>query len=212
MNPLALSLFDLISASPEKQTYERTQLRLMAVVALLASVVLAALWGLAAGSGQHLSVGNALHVPTLVVVSGAASLPITMLAGKLLGGERVRTTTLLVSYAAAVFTGTLVLALLAPIVALYQHSSVSAGPYVAYASAILAFVTGTTIFLRVARKIGGTGARPLAASMLLLAVTQIATLSQLASVMPPVFGERTTFGHGIDGLSSAPTAPTTVTP
>lgn len=185
----------------------RTEKLMLATTGLLGAVGLAAIWGVAANSSAPHALSNALKVPMLVVVSGAASLPITALAWKLTAGRNAKVTSLLVAYSAAVFAGTLVLALLAPIVALYQHSSTFAGPWVAIGSAVAGFVAAACVFVRVLRKLGtgGGAGRNLAVGLLL--VIQLLTLSQLASVLPPVFGQRTAFGRGIDGLKSSESSP-----
>ena len=185
----------------------RTEKLMLATTGMLGAVGLAAIWGVAANSSAPHALLNVLKVPMLVVVSGAASLPITALAWKLTAGRNAKVTSLLVAYSAAVFSGTLVLALLAPIVALYQHSSSFAGPWVAIASAVVGFVAAACVFVRVLRKLGtadGAG-RNLAVGLLL--IIQLLTLSQLASVLPPVFGQRTAFGRGIDGLKSSESSP-----
>jgi Kef-type K+ transport system membrane component KefB len=200
------ALFDLVSPAPSASVPDgRSKRLLLAVSALLSSVVLAGLWGLAANAGVPAALGNALKVPMLLAVSGVASLPITVLVWKLTAGSRGRATDLVLAYAAAVFGGTMVLALLAPIVALYQHSSAWAGPWIAMASAAAGFGVACALFVRVLRKVGAAAAplhRGVLLPVALLAVTQLATLAQLASVTTPVFGQRTMFGRGIDGLSA----------
>lgn len=57
--------------------------------------------------------------------------------------------------------------------------------------------------MRVLRKLGGRDGVSQNVAIGLLLVIQLATMAQLASVLPPVFGQRTAFGRGIDGLSSA---------
>lgn len=201
----AAALFDLVSPTPSAPLPEgRARRLLLAVSALLASVALAGLWGLAANAGLPEALANGLKVPMLLAVSGVASLPITLLAWKLVGGARGRATDLVLAYGAAVFGGTMVLALLAPIVALYQHSSAWAGPWIALGSAACGFVVACALFVRALRRlIGDAPLRGVLFPVALLAVTQLATLGQLAAVTTPVFGQRTAFGRGIDALAPA---------
>ena len=203
-----LSLLELASPGPSLDdtggavTPTRAEQLVLACTGLLGAVGLAAIWGVAANSSAPHAVLNALKVPMLVVVSGAASLPITALVWKLTAGRAAKTTSLLVAYSAAAFAGTLVLALLSPVVALYQHSSAFAGPWVALGSAVVGFVGAACVFVRVLRKLGSREGFGQNLAVGLLLVIQLATLSQLASVLPPVFGQRTAFGRGVDGLRS----------
>jgi hypothetical protein len=173
----------------------------LSTTAALSSLVLSALWGLAAGGLQASNaLGNIVLVPMLLLVSGLASLPAVALLWKLTGRESARAFDLVVSYGVALFGGTLVLAVLAPIVALYQHSSAWAGPYVAIASCLVALVMGAALLVRVLGRFTG-GALPLHKRLMPvvgLLVLQGAALAQLSSIVPPLYGERTAFGHGID--------------
>lgn len=198
MKPFS-SLISLVS--PESEPVPTpTEQTLLSCAGLLGAVLLAAVWGLGANASAPHALANALKVPMLVVVSGAASLPVTALAWKLLVGHRARPRSLFLAYASAVFTGTLVLALLAPIVALYQHSSVVAGPWIAIVSAVLGFVAGACVFVRVLKKLGSPDGAGQRIAIVMLLVIKLATLAQLASVLPPIFGQRTLFGRGVDGL------------
>ncbi len=190
------------NATSAPPTPTRAEQLALACTGLLGAVGLAAIWGVAANASAPHAVLNALKVPMLVIVSGAASLPITALVWKLTAGRAAKTTSLLVAYSAAAFAGTLVLALLSPIVALYQHSSAFAGPWVALGSAVVGFVGAACVFVRVLRKLGSREGMGQNLAVGLLLVIQLATLSQLASVLPPVFGQRTAFGRGVDGLRS----------
>ena len=172
----------------------------VAGIAFACALACAAVWGLAAGSGSGtFAVRNLASVPMLVVVSTLASLPLGMLALRLTTAEG-RPSDLLVAHSGATFAGALTMLLLAPLVALYQFSSVWAGPVVAVLTVILAFACGTFVFVRMLRKLGAVGPA-LVVPVLLLAVVQIASLAQLSALAPPVFPTRTTFGHGVDGIA-----------
>jgi hypothetical protein len=174
---------------------------------LLAAILLSAVWGLAATStSMTASLGNVVKVPTLLVGSGLAALPLVCVLWKLVGPTETRLSGMMLAYATSLFGGTLVLAVMAPIVAIYQHSSVWAGPRIALVSAVLAVIAFGFLFWRTLRRVAGPGARmsKLALPAAALIVVQGLALSQLASATTPVFGERTTFGHGIDSLRGAP--------
>lgn len=196
------SLVDFVSPRPKNDapasTVERTW---VAATAVLASVGLSGLWGVASNAAGASAALNVVKVPVLLVVSALASLPAVLLLWKLIGTRGARVTDLLVAYAVALFGGTAVLAALAPIVLLYQHSSAHFGPAVAQASALGAFAMGVLLFVRVlARLVPGADSRKvLIAPVVLQIVLQLAALSQLASSTSPIFANRTALGRGVDG-------------
>ncbi len=196
-------LLDFVSPGPnDGAPLGRAQRTLISVQAVLASLLFAGAWGIAAGShAHHFALGNAVTVPLLLLVSSVAALPPGLLVFRLTAREG-RVSDLLVSHAMACFTGTLVLALLAPIVALYQHSSSWAGPAIALASAFVGLGVACAILLRILGKLVKPGTRrSLVVPVVLLVVLQIAALMQLASVAPAVFPTRTVFGRGVDSVS-----------
>jgi hypothetical protein len=205
MHPLIL-LFDVVS--PKRRAdggLTTTERMLVAVVALLASLALAALWGIAAGTqGGHWAFGNAVTVPVLIVVSSLAALPLGLVAWKLTTPDG-RALDLVVGHAAGAFAATLVLALLAPLIALYQHSSAWAGPVVAMGSVAVALVVGLAIFVRVIGKLvpDSTARRAFIAPAALVLVAQLAALAQLCALTSPILPRRTAFGRGIDGVGGA---------
>ncbi len=170
------------------------------IVALLASLVFAAAWGAAAGSRSALlATANLYKVPMVVLLSCVFAAPAGLLAWRLCGAA-IRGTDLALGFAGSVFGGTLVLAVLAPLVALYYHSSAWAGPMLGVGSAFLALGTGTIMFVRgVVRRLpaGGSVMAALIPAAVILAM-QLATLLQLAAVVAPIFPERTPFSGGID--------------
>jgi Kef-type K+ transport system membrane component KefB len=203
-----VELLDFVSPSDAsraaaKPPESRAGRLLLAVTAFLAALVCAGLWGLAAGSGSgRVAVGNLFEVPMLLVVSSLAALPAGLLAFRLTarGG---RSTDLLVAHASAIFAGSLVLALLAPIVALYQHSSAFAGPIVAFATAVIGVGVACAVLLRTLGKlVAREKRRAFWPAVSLLLVLQLAALAQVASITAPVFPHRTAFGRGVDGLSA----------
>ncbi len=176
----------------------------VAGVAFAGALGCAAIWGVAAGSGSGtFAIRNLASVPMLLVVSTLASLPLGMLALRLTSSTG-RTSDLLVAHSGATFAGALTLVLLSPLVALYQLSSAWAGPIVAVATVAIAFACGIAVLVRSLAKLG-TDARVLALPVVLLVAVQLASLSQLAALAPPVLPNRTAFGHGVDALSSTTT-------
>ncbi|HWL87687.1 MAG TPA: hypothetical protein VNO21_17905 [Polyangiaceae bacterium] len=179
----------------------RAQRIFLSSMAFLGALALAAVWGIAAGShGGHLGLTSAIKVPLLLLASVLAALPLGLLVHRLTA-KRGRASDLVLGHAAATFTGSLVLALLAPIVALYQYSSTWAGPMVALASAAAAIGVAFAIFLRVLVKLQNGGAwTDFIAPVALLLILQGAALFQLASISTPILPERTLIERGVDGL------------
>lgn len=198
------TLLDLICGKPltdeDTGTYRRMQI---IISALLTSLFFAALWGVAAGSRvPALAIANLYKVPMVVLMSTICALPAGLLTWKLAGAPG-RATDLMIGFSGATFAGTLVLAVLSPIVALYYHSSLWAGPMLGQGSALLALAVGLVIFARFmfARR-PGTGSRLLLVlPVTVLTLVQAATLIQLIALAAPILPERTIFSHGIDHLS-----------
>jgi len=186
---------------PEEEDGRSRRLQLVAA-ALLASLVFAGLWGLAAGSSSPvLALANLYKVPMVVLVSTLAAIPAGLLTWKLSGAD-CRATDLLLSFATAVFAASLVLATSAPLVALYYHSSTWAGPALALGSVLLAVATGLLLFGRGVwlRLSGMTSRLRVVPAVLVLAVVQLACLVQLVALASPILPEWTLFDGGIDAF------------
>lgn len=177
--------------------------RLLVVFALLASLAFAALWGAAIGSqAPHLAVANLFKVPMVLLLSCAFAAPAGILAWRV-SGAPIGGTDLALGYAGGVFGGTLVLAVLAPLVALYYHSSAWAGPMLGMGSAVVALITGTSMFVggTLRRLPAGRSKRSVLLPVLVTLVMMLLTLLQLAAIAAPIFPELTPFSGGIDHLA-----------
>jgi hypothetical protein len=186
----------------------RSQETMLAILALAAGLVLSAFWGIAAGSSSaSLAIANAYKVPMVVLLSAVTALPAGLVAlrltnAKLTGAE------LASAFASAIFGGTLVLATLAPLVAIYYHTSSKAGVPLALGSVFVALATATLLFGRaVARRVmANTGSETSGRTASLLAVVVLVTifvaaLLQYVAVAAPIIGEAgTRFDAGFDGL------------
>jgi hypothetical protein len=202
MQPVSL-LLDFVGPKPvEVGAVSRAERYMIAIFGFLAALAAAAVWGIAAGTHDgHLALANAARVPLLLGAASLAALPIGLLTWKLtttLG----RGSDLVLGHAAATFTGALALAALAPVVVLYQESSVWAGPVVALGSAIVGALVAFLALVRVVAKLVTTSSerRALLVPFALMFVVETATLMQLAALMPPILPERSAFGRGIDGI------------
>jgi hypothetical protein len=199
-----VTILDIACGRPiPTQDSGRSRRLQLVIFAFLASLLFAGAWGLAAGSqATSLAIANLYKVPMVVLLSSAFAAPAGLLAWRL-SGTAIRGSDLALGFSGGVFGGTLVLAVLAPLVALYYHSSAWAGPVLGFGSALLALATGTVMFIRGTFRRLPTGTSKLAV-LLPVVVTvamQILTLVQLAAVAAPIFPESTPFSGGIDHLA-----------
>jgi len=195
------TLFDLAGgrALPEDEDGPARRVQLM-LFAALATVVLAAIYGLAAGSAQAaLAVANLYKLPMILVLSALSAVPAGLVAHKL-SGATWRVTDLMLGLAAGNLAAALVLAVLAPIVALYYHTSGFLGGVLAMAACGIALVVGLailarTVWRRVGREHLGLG---LLIPGAVVVTMQLATLVQLIYVAAPIIPEVTVFDGGLD--------------
>lgn len=200
-----LKLFDLAGGAPlpEEADGPAHRIRLM-TAALLAACGLAAIYGLAAGSTDiGLAVSNLYKMPMVVVLSALAAIPAALVAWKLTGAV-TRATDLLMGLAAGNLTGTLVLAVLAPVVALYYHTSGWLGGTLALGAAALAMLVGVVTMLRgVASRIPeGASNGAVAIPVMVMVAMQLAVMVQLIYVASPILPEITVFDGGMDAVLS----------
>jgi hypothetical protein len=185
----------------------RAQETMIAVFALAAALALSSLWGVAAGSASAtLAVANAYKVPMVILLSALTALPAGLVALRLTNAK-LTAVELTGAFALAIFGGTLVLATLAPLVAIYYHTSSKAGVPIAMGSVFIALGTATLIFGRaVARRVlekTGSVTSGRAASLLAVAVLVtlfVAALLQYVAVASPIIGEATRFDGGFDTM------------
>lgn len=195
------TLLDLVCGKPLADADAGRARRMQIVVsALLTSVVFAAIWGVAAGSRlPALAIANLYKVPMVVLISAVSALPAGLLTWKLAGAPG-RASDLMLGFTGGTFAATLVLAVLSPLVALYYHSSLWAGPVLGQGSAILALLVGGAVFARsvLGHRREGVSRPTLALPVAVLAVVQVAMLAQLVAIAAPILPERTIWSHGVD--------------
>jgi len=197
------TLFDLAGgrALPAEEDGPARRVQLM-VSATLACAVLAALYGVAAGSAEvGLAAANLYKVPMVIVLSALCSVPAALVTWKLVAAP-YRATDLLVGLSAGNFSGTLVLAVLAPVVALYYHTSTFLGGFLAMGACMLALLVGLVVLLRtVLRRVERNlrGMR-LLVPLVVMAGMQLATMAQLVHLASPMIPEITVFDGGMDAL------------
>jgi hypothetical protein len=203
MNPL-MALLNIACGNPLPETdngrARRTQLM---IAALILSIVFAALWGVAivVARQPHMIASNLLKLPMIVLLSALIAAPAGLLTWKL-SGAQCRASDLMLGFTSGIFSGTLVLAVLAPVVALYYASSVWAGPVLAQAAIGLGLVTGSVVFVRGVLKRMNGSRRTVVLPIAVFKVMQIASLLQLVAIASPLLPERTTFDQGIDHVTA----------
>ncbi|MCB9745691.1 MAG: hypothetical protein H6740_24165 [Alphaproteobacteria bacterium] len=199
------ALLNLIGGQvlPEEEDGPATRLRLV-VLATLASALFAAIYGLAAGSTDvGLALSNVYKMPMVVVMSALCAVPAGLLTWKLTGA-RGHASSLLMAQASGTLTGTLVLAALAPIVALYYHTSGYLGGTLALCTASLALFIGLVVHARAtrARAPARKGLLGAGAPALVMMAVQMAAMVQFIHVASPILPELTVFDGGMDAIVS----------
>ncbi len=199
---LIVRLLNLACGQPLPPEDDGRARRLQLVLAaLLLSLLFALVWGVAVGIRvPQLMMANAWKVPLVIFLSSAFAIPAGLLTWKL-SQAKCRASDLLLGFSGGVFTGTLVLAVLGPVVALYYESSQWAGPILAQAVIGLSLLSGLVVFSRsVMSRLEGNR-RTVVLPILAFNAIQIATLLQLIALVSPILPEHTHADHGIDGLA-----------
>jgi hypothetical protein len=197
------SLFDLLNGKPvAAEEHGGAAAAQLIAQATLATVVFAAIYGVAAGSTDlALALGNAYKMPMVVLLSALVAVPVGLLTWKLTG-SRARISSLLVGMSAGNFAAALVLAALAPLVALYYHTTGYLGGALALGVGGLAFLVGMVTVVRavLSRAAVETGRWTVALPLLVLCTTQTLALVQFIHVASPILPEVTVFDGGIDAM------------
>jgi len=199
---IVVRLLNLACGAPLHPEDDGRARRLQLVIAaLLLSLFFALLWGVAVGIRvPSLMISNAWKVPLVIFLSSAFAVPAGLLTWKL-SQAKCRATDLLLGFSGGVFTGTMVLAVLGPVVALYYESSQWAGPVLAQAAVTLSLAAGTIVFSRSVMSRVEKDRRTVVLPILVFKVIQIATLLQLIALVAPILPEHTHADRGIDGLA-----------
>jgi hypothetical protein len=199
-------LMTITCGGPLARPVTGAQKTMLAIAALGVGLVLSALWGIAAGSSSPaLALANAYKVPMVILLSALTALPAGLVALRLTNAK-LRAAELASTFASSIFGGTLVLATLAPLVAIYYHTSSKAGVPLALGSVFIALATASVLFGRaVARRVvehTGSETSGRAASLLaviVLVTIFVAALMQYVALAPPIIGEvGTRFDGGFD--------------
>lgn len=206
MEPIKL-LFALVGGHvlPEEAEGPARRTRIV-MLGLLAATGLAAAYGVAAGSTDAgLAFGNLWKVPMVVLLSSLFALPAALLTWRVTGTVG-RASDLLIGLSSANLTGALVLFVLAPLVALYYHTSGWLGGVLAISATVLSVIVGAGVLVRaVWLRASAESRRPgavlrLGAPVAVLGVVYLLTMSQLLFLASPILPEITVFDGGMDAV------------
>ncbi len=173
--------------------------------AALSSLAFVAAWGIAAGSTDAvLALSNAAKVPMVLLFSVLAALPAGLLAHRLSDSSE-STRSLLLTLGGSIFAGSLVAAVLAPLVAVYYLSSAWAGPYLGMGSAFLAVgVAAVLLFRGGVRGAPATERKSRLIPKLVFAAVTLGVMPQFIALASPILPEHTIFDEGIDVVDAMP--------
>jgi hypothetical protein len=172
----------------------------MTISAIVCALVLSSIWGVAAGSSSTaLAMANSYKVPMVIFLSALTALPAGLVALRL-ANAKLAAMDLITSFATSIFSGTLVLATLAPLVAIYYHTSSRVGVPLALGSVFVALGTATLLFSRaVKRKLGTESRIASLIPVVILVVLFSAALMQYVALASPIIGHAgTVFDGGVD--------------
>ncbi len=174
----------------------------LTIAALVAGLFLSSLWGIAAGSSSAaMALANAYKVPMVILLSALAALPAGLVALRF-ANARLAARELISAFMTSLFGGTLVLATLAPLVAVYYHTSSKAGVPLALGSVFVALATATLLFGRaVKRKVGSAPGRSSSlVPVVILVALFSAALMQFVALASPIIGTVTQWSGGFDSV------------
>ncbi|MBL0212292.1 MAG: hypothetical protein IPQ07_00135 [Myxococcales bacterium] len=174
----------------------------LTIAALVAGLFLSSLWGIAAGSSSAaMALANAYKVPMVILLSALAALPAGLVALRF-ANARLAARELISAFMTSLFGGTLVLATLAPLVAVYYHTSSKAGVPLALGSVFVSLATATLLFGRaVKRKVGSAPGRSSSlVPVVILVALFSAALMQFVALAAPIIGTVTQWSGGFDSV------------
>lgn len=196
------TLLHMITGRPVEQGEGKARRSQLMMTAGLLSLGFAAIWGLSVGSASlGLALANVYKVPMVILLAALCSIPAGILALRI-SGANFRTSDLLFSFVTAVFSGSLVMGVLSPLVALYYHTSAWAGPFLGMGSAFLALGAAGFVFVRATQRrlAPGVDASSLLLPTIVMLVMNAACLLQLVALASPILPEATIFESGVDGV------------
>jgi hypothetical protein len=198
--PIAFSQLMNLTCGGERPV-SRARETMLSVYALAMGLVLAAIWGVAVGSSSaELALADLYKVPMVILLSAVTALPAGLVTLRLtnakLGGLELAG-----AFATSIFGGTLILATLAPLVAIYYHTSAKAGVPLALGSVFTALATASLLFARaVKHRMPAQRGASLLAVVILVAIF-LAALLQFVALASPIIGVHgTALEGGLDGL------------
>lgn len=205
--PRPLAVFDLVDGQPHPEEAEGEAHALqLAIRGGVASLVFSSVYGAAAGcTDPSIAAANLVKLPVVVVLGVACAMPLGLLTWKVFG-QGTRLSSVAVSVTTGVFTGTLVLACAAPLIALYYLTTDFAGAPLTLGIVAIAMVGGVWNAFRAAlsrRPEDVPRGRVLIPMGTMLAALLFALL-QLVHLASPILPEETAFDRGIEGILGRP--------
>ena len=202
-------IFDLVGGRrlPEEDDGPAHRYRLM-IGGVVAATACAAIYGAAAGTAwiahsdtPWMGLLDVLKLPMVLVLSGLAAVPASLLAWKLFDA-RHECTDLLMGLVTANLTAAAVLAVSAPIVALYYLTTDFLGGTLAIAVACGAVCIGVLSGMRsIAWRIpADVNVLRLAPVIAVMTGVQLLALVQLVALASPILPEMTVFDGGMDAI------------
>lgn len=181
----------------------RAQQVMLAITALFAGLLLSSVWGIAAGStSAAMALANAYKVPMVILLSAITALPAGLVALRFTSAA-LPARELVGAFATSIFGGTLVLAVLAPLVGIYYHTSAKAGLPLALGSVFVSLATASLLFGRaVARRVSGRPKRGSLFAVAVLVALFLAALLQYVALASPIISAVTPFDGGFDRVFS----------
>ena len=200
--PRFSELLDLACGRAGEGGETRARKLQLTIACTLGALAFSAVWGLAAGSATPaLAAANTVKVPLVILLSSLCAVPAGLLAIEL-SGIRYRASDLLLSFASGLFGGALVLAVLAPLVAVYYHTSALVGTKLAIGSAFTALGVGVMVFARNAYARATKVANRFAVTIAVVAFTIILIIAmvQFIAIASPILPTASAFDGGVDTL------------
>ncbi len=193
------TLMNLVTPSaPDTEIEGRATRIRLAILAMAAAAIGGAIFGVGVGSTElSLATANILKIPLVLLIPMAFSWPIGALVSKFMGTP-IKGSELALSQSIGIFGTGLILAVLAPIVALFYHTTATLGGVVAMVAIGFASIVGLLMFFRAAHQRRSTkiGYLPAAVVTFFYCVSSI----QVIALVSPILVESTRFSGGIPGL------------
>jgi hypothetical protein len=197
------TLFGLACGRQAPSTMSQARIWQLTIGSAFGALIMAAMWGAMTGTDSVAHAArNLVAVPLVLLLSALCAIPAGVLGLKLSGAD-YRARDLLLSFASALFGGTLVMAALAPLAAIYYHTSFEIGNHLAFLSVVVAILVGALLFFRGALSRAEKSIRRrfvVFPSVVIIAI-QLAALLQFIALASPILPGGSFLDGGFDALA-----------